>query len=134
MSPAPLSTTANRVSWAAQLVVAAIFAMTSFTKLTGNAGAVAMFDTLGVEPWGRYLVGLLELAALVLLVRPATAARGGLLAIFIMIGALGAHFTRLGISINGDPSIFIMALIVLAGGITVVLLRKRDLAFLAGRS
>jgi uncharacterized ion transporter superfamily protein YfcC len=108
----------------AQILAAAILGMASITKLTGNADAIALFTTLGAEPWGRWLVGLAELTAVVLLLRPRTAVLGGGMGIILMVGAIGAHLTRLGVLYQGDPSLFIMALMVLAASVTVVGLRR----------
>ncbi len=112
------------VTWVATLVAAGILGMASMMKLSGNADSVALFTTLGAEPWGRFLVGLAELTAVVLLLWPKRALAGGALAVVLMIGAVGAHLTKLGIAYNGDPSLFVMAVMVLAAGITVVLLRR----------
>lgn len=118
----------NLIAWVAQLVAAGILAMASFMKLSGNPDSVQLFTTLGVEPWGRWLVGLAELTAVLLLIRPRTAVIGGMTGIALMVGAIGAHLTRLGISYNGDPSLFIMALMVLTASGLVVLLRRAGAA------
>ena len=114
----------NLVAWAAQLLAAGILAMASFMKLSGSADSVQLFTTLGVEPWGRWAVGLTELTATVLLVRPRTAVIGGMVGLVLMIGAIAAHLFRLGIVYNGEPSLFVMALMVLAASGVVVLLRR----------
>jgi len=121
-----LSATRNRniAAWIAQLVAAGILGMASVMKLTGNPDSVALFTTLGVESWGRWAVGLAELAAVLLLIRPRTAVVGGALGVILMIGAIGTHLTRLGISYNGDPSLFVMAVMVLAASVTVIALRR----------
>jgi hypothetical protein len=112
------------VTWAAQLLAAGILGMASVMKLTGNPDSVALFALLGAEPWGRWAVGLAELSAVGLLLRPKTAVAGGTIGIVLMLGAIGAHLTRLGIAYNGDPSLFVMALLVLAASVTVVVLRR----------
>jgi hypothetical protein len=67
---------------------------------------------------------LAELAAVLLLIRPRTAVIGGMIGVALMVGAIGAHLTRLGISYNGDLSLFIMAVMVLGASGLVVLLRR----------
>lgn len=97
------------VSWVFQIIVAAIFVMAALPKLTGDDASEIMFEYLGA-PWGRYVVGVAELAAAALLVIPRTIAFGGLLAAVLMIGAAGSHLTKLGIKIDpmtiaeGDPA------------------------------
>jgi len=121
----PQTRTRTIAAWAAQLVAVGILAMASVMKLMGNPDSVSLFTTLGAEPWGRWAVALTELAAVILLLRPKTAAAGGALAAVLMLGAIGTHLTKLGIAYNGDPSLFVMAVIVLVAGVTTVLLRRR---------
>jgi len=46
-----------------------------------------IFEQLGAEPWGRLGSGAVELVASILILLPATAAVGALLAIGVMAGA-----------------------------------------------
>ena len=48
--------------WAAQIVLAAVFAFAAVPKLTGAHIAVTMFGQIGAGQWLRYLVGTAELA------------------------------------------------------------------------
>jgi uncharacterized membrane protein YphA (DoxX/SURF4 family) len=124
MTDTSRGTAASIIPWVAQLVPAAILGMAAVPKLAGHPDSIALFTTLGAEPRGRWVVGLAELAAVILLVRPATAFFGGVLGIVLMIGAIGAHLTNLGVAYNGDPSLFVMALIVLVASLVVVALRR----------
>jgi len=68
---------------------------------------------VGMEPWGRILVGILELIAGVMLIIPRTAWMGAALALGLMAGAIGMHLTLLGIDVEGDGGyLFFLALIV----------------------
>ena len=58
------------VSWACQLIAAAILLQTLFFKFTAAPESVYIFSTLGLEPWGRIGSGVVELLAAVLLVVP----------------------------------------------------------------
>jgi putative oxidoreductase len=121
----PLSRQATIVSWVAALAAAGILGMAAFFKFTGAPESRALFETLGVEPWGRYLVGLGELLAVLLLIRPATARWGGFVALALMLGAIGTHFTVLGINYQGDGgTLFAMAVAVLIAALVVVFLRR----------
>ncbi len=129
-----VSGAAKRVSWAAQIVVAAILLQTLFFKFTGAPESVYIFETLGLEPWGRIGSGIAELAASILLLLPATAALGALIALGVILGAIGAHLTRLGIEVQGDGGLlFALALVVLAGSLTVLWLRRRELPVVGAR-
>jgi uncharacterized membrane protein YphA (DoxX/SURF4 family) len=115
-------------SWIAQGIAALILGSAAFFKLTSAPESIAVFEKLGVEPWGRYAVGLYEAVTTVLLLMPRTARIGGLLAVVAMIGAIGAHVTRLGIAVDGDPTMFLMAVTVLTAGIAVAVLRREPAA------
>lgn len=115
-------------SWIAQLAVAAILAQTLFFKFTAAPESVWIFETLGLEPWGRIGSGVAELVAVVLLLIPATAALGGLLALAVIAGAIVSHLTKLGIEVQGDGGLlFGLALAVFAGSLLVVWLRRAQL-------
>jgi len=124
-----LSKPATVVSWVAQLAALVILAMAGFMKLSGAPDSVALFQTLGAEPLGRYAVGAFEVIAVLLLIRPATAAWGGLLAIGLMGGAIGTHLFKIGVAYPGDGSLFMMALVVFIAGAIVAALRRQDLPF-----
>lgn len=99
-------------SWIASAVAIVIIAMAIPGKFTGMATPV--FETLGVEPWGRYLTGILEVVAVLGLlggfVNRRAAAVGGLVGAVVMAGAVFAHLGPLGVS--GDAQqMFIMAIV-----------------------
>ena len=121
-------------AWILQLVAAAILAQTLFFKFSGAPEAVALFEQLGAEPWGRIGVGLLELVAVVLLLVPRTAGLGGLLGLGLMVGALFSHATRLGIEVQDDGgALFAMAVVTLVASGLVVFLRRCELPVVGGR-
>jgi hypothetical protein len=132
--PPTLSTTQKRLSWTLQLVVAAILAQTLFFKFTAAPESVYIFTTLGMEPWGRIGSGVAELLAVVLLLVPATAALGALVAVGVILGALGAHLTKLGIEVQGDGGLlFALALAVFVGGLAILWIRRRELPVVGAR-
>ena len=111
------------VAWGAQLVAAAILLQTAFFKLTAAPESIALFETLGVEPFGRISTGLFEVVAGVLLLVPRVAGLGGALGVGLMGGAILSHLTVLGIEVQGDGgALFGMAIAVLVSSATVALL------------
>jgi len=125
---------ARRLSWTCQLLAAAILAQTLFFKFTGAAESRWIFQTLGVEPWGRLTAGAVELVCALLLLVPATAALGGLLAAGVMAGAVASHVAVLGVEVQGDGGLlFGLALVTLAASLLVVVLRRDQLAPLRQR-
>lgn len=130
----PLSKTALRVSWIAQIAVAAILAQTLFFKFTAAPESVYIFSTLGLEPWGRIGSGAAELAATLLLLIPATAALGALVALGVIVGALAAHLGPLGVEVQGDGGLlFALACTVFLGSALVLWLRRGELPVIGAR-
>jgi len=123
-----LSRAQTVVSWLLQLAVAGILLQTLFFKFTGAEESVYIFSTLGVEPWGRIGSGIVELMAAVLLLVPALAPLGALLAMGVMAGAIVSHLTVLGIEVMGDGGLlFGLALLVFIGGAIVLLIRRTQI-------
>jgi putative oxidoreductase len=122
------------VSWMAQLVVAFILGQTLFFKFTGAPETIYIFETLGMEPWGRIGSGVAELIAVVMLLIPATSALGALLALGVISGAIMSHLTKLGIEVQGDGgTLFTMACVVFVGSALVLWLRRRELPIIGSR-
>jgi hypothetical protein len=122
------------VSWICQVIVAVILGQTLFFKFTGAVESVYIFEMLGAEPWGRIGTGIFELVAVVLLVWPRFVVLGSILATGLILGAIGAHVTELGIVIQDDGGLlFILALVVLVGALTITLLRRRQLPVIGSR-
>ncbi len=88
--------------WGARLIAAILMFQTLFYKFSGSKESIEIFTTVGMEPWGRYGVGVMELVASVLLLIPIVSWMGGLIAIGLMLGAIGMHLTLLGIEVQGD--------------------------------
>jgi putative oxidoreductase len=124
-----LSKTQTRISWVLQLVAAAIMGQTLFFKFSGAPEPIHIFTTLGVEPFGRWLAGVSELVAVVLLLWPAMAGLGALLGLGVMSGALLAHLTtKLGIEVLGDKGLlFYLGALVWVSCAVIVLMRKSQL-------
>lgn len=88
--------------WIARLIGAIIMVQTLYFKFSGASESVEIFTRVGMEPWGRYGVGVLELIASVLLLVPRWSWVGAGLGLGLMVGALGMHLTILGIEVQGD--------------------------------
>ena len=92
----------NKVVLLLRLVAAGIVLQTLFFKFTGAPESKFIFGTLGVEPWGRILSGVVELVASILLLIPPTQVLGALLAMGVMSVAIASHLFILGIVIQDD--------------------------------
>jgi uncharacterized membrane protein YphA (DoxX/SURF4 family) len=114
-------------SWILRVVAAAIMLQTLYFKFSAHPQSVALFTQLGMEPWGRYGTGVLELVASVLILYPRTTGLGALLGMGLMAGALYFHLTKLGIVFDGDAVLFTMALIVFVCCAILVFLNRMQL-------
>lgn len=104
-----------------RLAVAIILIQTLRFKFTGHEDSVYIFETVGLEPYGRIGIGILELIAGILILIPRTVWAGAILTIGIIGGAIMMHLTQLGIEVKGDGgvlfytavTVFILSLIIL---------------------
>jgi len=120
--------TVTILTWALQVIAAAILVQTLFFKFIGAEESRFIFQTLGVEPWGRYAAGTAELITAILLLIPQTAAIGAAMGLGVITGAILAHLTKLGIVVKDDGGLlFGLACAVFACCAGVVFLRRAEL-------
>ena len=113
--------TSTVIYWTARIISAIILLQTLYFKFTASPESVYIFTTVGMEPWGRIGVGVMELIASGLILITATAWLGAGLALGLMCGAIGMHFTLLGINVQNDGGqLFLYAMIVAIGSLYVL--------------
>ena len=114
------------LDWGVRIVAAAILFQTLYFKFLGAEESVFIFSELGVEPLGRYVAAVAELAAAVMLLIPRSAWIGALLGMGVMSGAILSHVFVLGIAVQGDGGLlFGLALVVFAAcGVALVTRRS----------
>jgi uncharacterized membrane protein YphA (DoxX/SURF4 family) len=88
-----------------RFIVAIILIQTLRFKFTAHPDSVYIFKTVGIEPYGRIAIGILELTAGVLLLVPKTVWIGSLLTLGIIGGAIIMHLTKIGIVVNNDNGV-----------------------------
>lgn len=99
--------------YALRWVPAVILLQTLFFKFSAHSVSVHIFSTLGIEPWGRIMTGVLELVAGVMLIVPAVSGLGALLSVGLMASAIASHLMFIGIEVLGDGGqLFAMAVMV----------------------
>lgn len=126
MSQQPLSKPATIISWICQLVAAIVLFQTLYFKFSGAEESIYIFETVGLEPFGRYASGVAELIAGILLLIPRLSWAGAGLAISVMLGAIASHLTVLGIEVMDDGgTLFGLALIVTVASATVLTIRRQ---------
>ena len=97
--------------WTTRVVASAILAMGAIPKFTGGAGE--LIDKLPGGAASATLIGVAEVAAIVLMLVPKTAMLGTALAGLIMLGAVGSHVVG-PVGMEGDfATMFVMAMIAL---------------------
>lgn len=113
-----------------RFLVALILLQTLYFKFTAAPESVYIFETVGLEPAGRYLSGVFELIAAVLLLIPGIFWLGAALSIGIISGALFFHLTLLGIEVKDDGGLlFVLALVVFFSS-AIILYSERHKIFL----
>lgn len=114
--------------WILRLVAAVIMLQTLFFKFTGAPESIYIFSRLGMEPWGRFGTGALELIASILILMPRTSGIGGLLGLGLMGGALFFHLSSLGIVVQNDHGmLFGMALLVFISCLVLVFVNRSQI-------
>lgn len=116
----------NSIVWICRVTAAVIMLQTLYYKFSAAEESVYIFTTVGMEPWGRILVGSLELAASVLILIPVLSWLGAGLALGLMAGAIGMHLTLLGVSVMGDGGYLFFLAFAVAICSGVVLYADRD--------
>ena len=113
-----------------RIVPAVILLQTLFFKFSAAPESVYIFEQLGMEPWGRIGLGIIELIVAVLILVPKTTWLGALLGVGIMLGAVLSHLTKLGIVVQNDGgSLFILALVTLLFCLILAWQRRPNIPF-----
>jgi len=129
-------TTRRYIVWALSAYIGFVFVQSLFFKFTGSEESIFIFSTLrawsGIalfEPAGRWVIGICELIASILLFLPRTRIFGAAMAVGIMTGAISFHlFTPLGVEILGDGGeLFILACGVWISGWIILALSISDI-------
>ena len=111
--------------WGLRIVAAFLLLQTLYFKFTAHEQSIRLFTTLGMEPWGRIGTGVFELIASVLILIPRTTLLGALMALGLMSGAIYFHLTKLGIYFDGDPVLFIYAVIVFICSLLLIIIYRK---------
>jgi uncharacterized membrane protein YphA (DoxX/SURF4 family) len=125
----------NILCWVLKLIAAIIMLQTLFFKFSAAPESVYIFTTLGMEPWGRIGIGVLELIASLLILYPRTTAFGAVLGVGLMAGAIFFHLTKLGIEVQGDGGqLFIYAALVLVSSLILAIVYRHQILNLVFKS
>lgn len=77
--------------WALTIVLALLFTMSAFMKLTQNETALAQAASFGIDARTYLFIGIIEIVSLILFLIPRTAIIGTLLLVAYLGGAIVTH-------------------------------------------
>lgn len=77
--------------WVLTVLLGLLFAFSAFMKLTQNEAAIAQAAEVGLDSHSYLLIGIVEIAALILFIIPRTGVVGALLLIAYLGGAIATH-------------------------------------------
>ena len=114
-----------------KVIVAIILLQTLYFKFTGAEESKYIFETVGMEPWGRIGSGVVELLAVIFLFIPPLTWLGAVFALGVITGALFFHFTTLGIVVKDDGGLlFILACVVFISCLIILWHERHKIPFL----
>lgn len=118
----------NIFSWLLRLVVAITLLQTLYFKFTAHPDSVHIFSSLGLEPYGRIIVGIMELITSILILIPNTKIFGMLGSLGIIAGAIFSHLLVLGVNVQGDGGdLFALAILVFISSSVFLWIHREEL-------
>lgn len=121
----------NYLSLALRIIVAVILLQTLRFKFLAHPDSIYIFTQVGMEPWGRIGIGVLELIASILLFLLKKIWLGAGLSTGLMAGAVLMHLTMIGIEVKGDGgTLFYTAIATLILSLMILWGKKKDIPFL----
>jgi hypothetical protein len=116
------------ISTSLRILIAIILLQTLYFKFTAHPDSVHIFSELGVEPWGRIGLGIIELITALLILIPRTQIIGVILSLGIISGAIFSHLLVIGLNVSNDGGgLFSLAIIVLVSAVVFLILNKQEL-------
>ena len=121
----------SKIIFILRIAVALILIQTLRFKFTAHPDSVYIFETVGLEPYGRIGIGILELIAGVLLLIPRTIWAGALLTLGLIGGAIMMHLTQLGIEVKDDGGVlFYTAIITFILSAIILYNQRKEIPFI----
>ena len=118
----------NSISGILRVTVVVILIQTLYFKFSGHPESVHIFSALGIEPWGRIGLGIIELITALLILFPKTKVIGMVASLGIILGAVFSHILVLGLNVSNDGgALFTLALIVLIATTIFLTIHKNEL-------
>lgn len=123
------------LSWIIKLVPVVIMLQTLYFKFSASPESVYIFSKIGMEPYGRIGIGILELVASVFILIPKTTVYGAVLGVLLMVGAIRFHLTELGVDVQNDGGkLFYLAVIVAVFCTILIIIHRKKIFSLFSKS
>ncbi|MFY0601229.1 MAG: DoxX family protein [Cyclobacteriaceae bacterium] len=120
--------------WILSAVAALLLLQTLYFKFTGAPESIYIFETVGMEPYGRIGSGVAELIAGVLLLIPTYRVYGALIGLGVISGAIFFHLTKLGIEVKGDGGLlFYYAVAVFVSCLIIAFFRRKEIPIIGSK-
>lgn len=121
----------NKIILALRIIVAIILIQTLRFKFTAHPDSVYIFENVGLEPYGRIGIGVLELIAGILLLIPKTVWIGATLTLGLIGGAIMMHLTQLGIEVKDDGGVlFYTAILTFVLSVIILYTQRKNIPFI----
>jgi hypothetical protein len=107
------------------ILSAILMLQTLYYKFSAAPESIYIFTELGIEPFGRIGIGIVELVASILLVFRKTSIFGAILGIGVIAGAIFAHIFIIGIEVQNDKGVlFGLAFVIFVASSLTIYVQK----------
>lgn len=118
------------LSWVLQIICAGIMFAAGYSKMSSNPASIEIFSALGMEPTGRWIIGVIEISCGFALLTKRLSALGAFITFGVMLGAFIAHASVLGFIIQNDGGKHMIMLgTVILSSCGVMYFRRKHLPF-----
>ncbi|PJZ45610.1 DoxX family protein [Leptospira brenneri] len=115
-----------------RVIAILILGQTLYFKFSGSEESKFIFSVMGMEPWGRYGLAVLESFCILFLLLPRLVWLGALVGFNLMLGAVLSHFVFLGIVVKDDGGLlFLLALVVFALSTYLLYVERKKIPLLS---
>ena len=117
-----------------RIIISVLLIQTLYYKFSAHPDSVFIFSKIGLEPYGRIGIGILELMTAILLLIRKTVWLGSVLSLGIIGGALLSHLTILGIEVNNDNGfLFYIGLIVFVLSLLLLITERKNIPIVGSK-
>ena len=117
-----------------RIAVAFLLIQTLYFKLSAHPESVYIFTKVGLEPYGRIGIAIVELIAGILLLVKRTTWAGAGISVGVISGAVFMHLTKLGIEVQGDGgTLFYTAVFILIASLIILFADRKSIPIIGDK-